>query len=121
MGEDTRGVQAIAAEHRVNRSERLRPCRRAVNRAAMRANGNCVWQLALRRKVAGDVRIVRSVIADVGEPLMGVKMLRLRPFWIGASPRVGRASRSDVNLLTGSVGIVPNIRLWRNGCGGKIG
>ena len=42
-----------------------------------------------------------------------IKMLRLRPFWIGASPRVGRASRSDVNLLTGSIGIVPNLTAGR--------
>ena len=86
-----------------------------MNRAAMRTNWNYVWQLTLRRKVAGDVRIVRSVIADVGEPLMGVKMLRLRPFWIGASPRVGRASRSEMNPLTGSVGIIPNLHAVRKG------
>ncbi len=36
------------------------------------------------------------------------KMLRPRPFRIGASPRIGRASRSDVNLLRGSMGIIPN-------------
>ena len=43
------------------------------------------------------------------------KMLRPRPSRIGASPRIGRASRSDMNRLTGSVGIIPNIISWRNG------
>ena len=43
------------------------------------------------------------------------KMLRPRPFRIGASPRIGRASRSDVSLLTGSMRIVPNSAAWRKG------
>jgi len=43
------------------------------------------------------------------------KMLRPRPFRIGASPRIGRASRSDMNRLTGSVGILPNIYSCRKG------
>ena len=36
----------------------LRPRRRAMDRAAMRSDGNNFRQLALRRKVAGDVGIV---------------------------------------------------------------
>ena len=36
----------------------LRPRRRAVDRAAVRSYGNHFGQLALRRKVAGDVRVV---------------------------------------------------------------
>ena len=36
----------------------LRPCRRAVNRAAMRPDGYHVGELAFRRKVAGDVLVV---------------------------------------------------------------
>ena len=36
----------------------LRPCRRAVNRAAVRSYGNHFGQLALRRKVAGDVLVI---------------------------------------------------------------
>ena len=39
---------------------RLRPRRRAMDRAAMRSNRNHFRQLALRRKVAGDVRVVGS-------------------------------------------------------------
>ena len=46
----------MAAGRRVRR--RLRPRRRAVDRAAMRTNGNCVGKLALCRKVAGDVLVV---------------------------------------------------------------
>ena len=46
----------MAAGRRVRR--RLCPRRRAVDRAAMRTNGNCVGKLALCRKVAGDVCIV---------------------------------------------------------------
>ena len=48
-----------------------------------------------------------------------LEMLRLRPFRIGASPRIGRASRSDINPLTGSVGSVPYRRAWRKGVSKK--
>ena len=41
-----------------SRGGQLFPRRRAVDRAAMRSYGNHFRQLALRRKVAGDVRIV---------------------------------------------------------------
>ena len=43
------------------------------------------------------------------------KMLRPRPSRIGASPRIGRASRSDMNRLTGSIGIVSNFVAGRRG------
>ena len=58
----------MAAGRRVRR--RLRPRRRAVDRAAMRTNGNCVGKLALCRKVAGDVLVVGVVDAS-GEVLDG--------------------------------------------------
>ena len=119
----------------------------AVDRAAMRPNRDYVGKLALCRKVAGNVCIVRSVIADVGKSFMRIKhkylfaklvtnnvkrrnevritadegncvnidiclhffkMLRPRPFRIGAPRRIGRASRVEYNPLTGSVRIVPN-------------
>ena len=133
------------------------PCLRAVDCASVRSNGNDIWQLAFRRKVAGDVRIIRSMIADVGKTLMWIKhenlfakltpnqvkrsneiripeksvvkvprinidirfhfckMLRPRPFRIGASPRIGRASRSDINPFTGSACSLTNHRTQRNG------
>ena len=37
---------------------RLFPRRRAVDRAAMRPDGDYLWKLALRRKVAGNVLVV---------------------------------------------------------------
>ena len=41
---------------------RLRPRRRAVNRAAVRPDGYHVGKLAFRRKVAGNVRIVHFAL-----------------------------------------------------------
>ena len=39
----------------------------------MRSNGDYLWKLTFRRKVAWNVRIVGSVIADVGKALVRVK------------------------------------------------
>jgi len=49
------------------------PCRRAVDRAAVRSNRDYLWELTFRRKIAWDVRIVGSVIADVGKALVRIK------------------------------------------------
>ena len=51
---------------------------------------------------------------------MFLKVLRPRPFRTGAPLRVGRTVRLDMNLLTGSVGSVPNRQMVRKGvCGRK--
>ena len=102
---------------------RLCPRRRAVDRAAMRSDGNHFRQLALRRKVAWDVRIVGSCSLKMVGPIyvnnclfhfchkmQGASTFRQKP-----PRRIGRASRVEYNPLTGSVGILPNIISWRNG------
>ena len=63
--------------------------------------------------IVAEESIIEIPCVNINVCLHFIKMLRLRPFWIGASPRVGRASRSDVNLLTGSIGIVPNLTAGR--------
>ena len=40
------------------RGRRLCPRRRTVDRAAVRADGDYLWKMALRRKVAGNIGIV---------------------------------------------------------------
>ena len=52
------GMADGCRERRLRCGGRLCPRRRAVDRAAMRTNGNCVGKLALCRKVAGDVLVV---------------------------------------------------------------
>lgn len=54
-----RGARESVAFARRRRGE-LRPRRRAVDCATMRSNGNNFRQLALRRKVTGDVLVVRG-------------------------------------------------------------
>ena len=44
-----------------------------------------------------------------------LKMLRSQTLRFGTPLRVGRTVRLDMNPLTGSVGIIPNIISWRNG------
>ena len=44
-----------------------------MDRAAMRPDGDYVWKLAHRRKAAGDVCVVRSMIADVGKSFMRIE------------------------------------------------
>ena len=61
-----------------------------------------------RGRVAAKKPIVQISRIDIDVRFHFCKMLRPRPFRIGASPRIGRASRSDMNLLRGSVRIVPN-------------
>ena len=55
------------------RGRRLCPRRRAVDRAAMRPDWDYVGKLALRWKIAGDVCVVRSMIADVGKSFMRIE------------------------------------------------
>ena len=50
-----------------------RPCRRAVDRAAMRSYGNHFGQLALRRKVARDVPALCGVEAEVCRSLARIE------------------------------------------------
>ena len=56
----------------------LRPRRRPVDRAAV-GKRHHLRQLAARGQVAGDVRVVGGVIADIGEPLMRIKDKNLLP------------------------------------------
>ena len=67
------------------------------------SNGDYIGQLALRRKVAGNVRIVEISCISIHIRFHFYKMLRLRPIRIGASRRIGRASRVEYNPLMGSV------------------
>ena len=48
----------IRGAYRLSRGRRLCPCRRAVDRAAVRPDWDYVGKLALRRKVAGNIGIV---------------------------------------------------------------
>ena len=57
--------RACSSHGRRGMRTRLRPRRRAVDRAAMRSDGNNFRQLALRRKVAGDVPAICSVKAKI--------------------------------------------------------
>ena len=52
---------------------RLCPRRRAVDRAAMRSYGNHFRQLALRWKVARNVRVIGSMIAYVRKSFVGIE------------------------------------------------
>ena len=56
-----------------SRGGQLFPRRRSVDRAAMRPDGNHFRQLALCREVARDVRIVGSMIADVGKSFVRIE------------------------------------------------
>ena len=55
------------------RGRRLRPRRRAVDRAAMRSNRNHFGQLALRRKVAGNVPAMCGMEAEVCRALARIE------------------------------------------------
>ena len=66
-------------------------------------------------RIVAEKSIIEIPCININVCLHLIKMLRLRPFWIGASPRVGRASRSEMNPLTGSVGIIPNLHAVRKG------
>ena len=50
-----------------------RPRRRAVNRAAMSADGDCFRQLAFRWKIAGNVPAIRGMKAKVGRTLARIE------------------------------------------------
>ena len=73
------------------------------------------WIKPFRALVVAEKPVVEISRVNIDICLHFFKMLRPRPFRIGASPRIGRASRSDVNLLTGSMRIVPNFAAWRKG------
>ena len=77
------------------------------------------WIKPFRALVVAEKTVVEIPRVDIDICFHFFKMLRPRPFRIGASPRIGRASRSDVNRLTGSVSIVPNSTAWRKGGGVK--
>ena len=83
------------------------PCRRSVYRSTVRTDGDDVGKPFCAMIVA-EKPIVKVSPINVDVCFHLFKMLRPRPFRIGASPRIGRASRSDVNLLRGSMGIIPN-------------
>ena len=63
----------------------------------------------------GSVPHRRAWRKGVREKRYKMLMLRPRPSRIGASPRIGRASRSDINPLTGSACSLTNHRTQRNG------
>ena len=73
------------------------------------------WIKPFRALIAAEQPVVEIPRVDIDICLHFFRMLRPRPFRIGASPRIGRASRSDVNRLTGSVRILPNSAAWRKG------
>ena len=93
---------------------RLRPRGRAVDRAAV-GERHHVRQLAARRQVAGDVRVVGGDSVQ----MLGVGWGRIKMQGACASRprplrRIGRASRVDINPLKGSVGSLPHHDAWRN-------
>ena len=93
----------------------LPPGRRAVDRAPVRKRHH-LRQLAPRGQVAGDVRVVGGDTVQ----MLGVVWGRIKMQGACASrprplPRIGRASRSDINPLTGSDGSVPHRRAWCKG------
>lgn len=84
-----------------------RPCRRAVDRAAMCPDWDYVGKLAFRRQVAGNVPAVCCVVeiapVNVGNSLhllsikIGPQTLRSKTLF-----RIGRALRLDMNPFKGS-------------------
>ena len=92
-----------------------------MDRAAV-GERHLVRQLAPRRQVAGDVRVVGGDTVQ----MLGVVWGRIKMQGACASrprplPRIGRASRSDINPLTGSDGSVPHRRAWCKGVCKKRG
>ncbi len=81
-----------------------------MDRATMRPNWDYVRKLALCRKVVVEIAAVniRYSFHFVAVKKIGPQALRPKTLF-----RVGRALRLDVNLLTGSVRIVPNSIAWR--------
>ena len=59
---------------------------------------------------------VNNCLFHFSHKMQGASTFRLKP-----PRRIGRASRVEYNPLLGSVGIVPNIRLWRNGVQQNLG
>ena len=115
----------------------LRPRRRPVDQAAV-GKRHHLRQLAARGQIAGDVVAIGSMESKIsGTPSqqamveipsinvgyrlhrMLLKVLRPRPFRTGAPLRIGRTVRLDMNLLTGSVGSVPNRQMVRKGVCGR--
>ena len=90
------------------------PCRRSVYRSTVRTDGDDVGK-PFCAMIVTEKPIVKVSPINVDVCFHLFKMLRPRPFRIGASPRIGRASRSDVNRLTGSARILPNSAAWRKG------
>ena len=84
----------MAAGRRARR--RLRPRRRAVDRAAMRPDRDYVWQQALRWKVAGDVFIVGGYGAE---------------FFAGALMRIEHDDGFSRSLL-GATGLIDTGLEW---------
>ena len=64
----------VSGGFRRRRDGRLFPRRRAVDRAVVRPDGNYLGQLALSRKVAGNVRVVcRCPLKMVGDGFAGIE------------------------------------------------
>ncbi len=61
------------------------------------------WVEPFQLRSSFEKPVVQIPGIDVCNCSHAFEMLRPRPFRIGASPRIGRASRSDINPLTGSV------------------
>ena len=88
---------------------RSRPRRRAVDRAAMRPDRDYVWQLALRRKVAGDVPAICGVEPEVCRTLARIEHdglpLEFVPYKVERRNKVGISGDDDKRIGYVCVGV----------------